>query len=299
MRNLPMLADSLGTAALYASVRGDYPAARQASAEGYQIAAGIGNAWGKSYNLSGIVYLLWLRGDYAEALRASDECLREAEEAGYLAAQVINRATLADVLADLGRLDAARREARLALDWAESRLPGLRYLALATLAQQELHLDQLEAAASLAEVGAAAAADEAVWAGEPVRRVLAELAIARGAPDAVECAQARLRPLREQRMMPFVADALETLARAQQQAGQPQAARASLEEARTLSEALGVRRVLWRALHGLARLARTPAEAAALETAWQRVVDDIAAELPDDGWRGTFRERVRQLTGEA
>jgi tetratricopeptide (TPR) repeat protein len=291
--NLPMLADSLATAALYASFRGDYATARRTSDEAGQIAQAIGNVWGQAYSLSGIAYVLLQRADYAECVRVSYECLRLAEEAGYMAPPIMNRAVLADALADLGQLDEALRQARAALAFADGRVPRLRDLALGTLAAQLISHGSVAEASALAQAADLGQMGEVVWASEPIRRAHVEAALAQRSPEALRLAEERLRPLRRQAMLPYVAEALLALARAQRQAGQPaEAARPNLEEALALCEQLGARRIQWRVLLGLAAVAGDPAEAAAFRAASRGLVMTIAGELPEASWREGFLGRV-------
>jgi tetratricopeptide (TPR) repeat protein len=290
--NLPMLADSLATAALYASFRGDYATARRTSEEAGKIAHAIGNVWGQSYCLSGFAYVLLQRAEYAECLRASYECLRLAEEAGYMAPPVMNRTVLADALADLGQPEAALREARAALAFADGRVPRLRDIALGAVAIQLLATGSVADGMTLAQAADLDRMGETVWASEPIRRARVEAALAQRSPEALRLAEERLQPMRRQSMPPYIAEALEALARAQRQAGQLSAARASLEEARALCEQLGTRRTLWRVLLGLARVVEDADEAAAHEAAGRRLAQTIADELPEAAWREGFLRQV-------
>ena len=286
--NLPMLADSLATTGLYASFRGDGGVARQAAREAMDIARSIGNLWGQAYSLSGITYLMLFRADYEEGLRASYECLRLAEEAGYIVPAIINRTVLADMLTDLGRPEEALEETRKAMKFAEERVSAMRGIAQGSLAIQLTANGLLDEAAVVADEANLELMGEVVWAAEPIRRARAEVALARGAPEAVRLAEERLAPMRRQELPPYIADALLTLARAQMQTGQPEAARASLAEARALSEQLGARRTLWRVLLGLARTTDDANEAAKHEAAGRAVVAMIADELPERAWREGF-----------
>ncbi len=290
--NLPMLADSLATAALYASFRGEGAVARQASQEAMGIARSIGNLWGQAYSLSGIAYLMLFRAEYADGLRTSYECLRLAEEAGYIVPSIVNRTVLADILTDLGRPAEALEEARRAMKFAEQRVSAMRGIAQGTLAIQLTANGRLDEGAALADEANLGLMGEVVWAAEPIRRARVEVALARRAPEALRLAEERLAPMRRQELPPYIADALLTMARAQRQAGQTAAARASLEEARVLGEQLGARRALWRVLLGLAATAADAAEAAALEAAGRAVVTTIADELPEPAWREGFRRQV-------
>jgi len=290
--NLPMLADCLATAALYASVRGDFASARQASSEALEIARRIGNVWGQAYSQSGIGYVLWLRGAYAEGIQANRECLRLAEEAGYGAAQTLNRSLQAEMLIDLGQVEEAGKEAHRALEWAEGHLPALRGVARGSLATYYAARGDWEEAAATVDSSKISLTPRIFWVVEPILRARAEAAIGLQMPRAAAIAEERVGAARQFGALPFVAAALETLARAQRLAGQRDAAVASLAEARELGEQLGTRRTLWRVYHGLAINSETSDEGAAWAAKSGSVVEAIAGELPEPRWREGFLKRV-------
>jgi hypothetical protein len=296
--DLPMLADSLATAALYGAFGGDYETAQRNSHEASEIARSIGNVWGQSYSLSGYGYVLLARGEYAACVQTSYECLRLAEEAGYLAPPIMNGAILADALADLGQTEAALHRARLALEYADGRVMRLRDVALGAVAMQLVTSGAAAEAADLIRTANIAGYGDVVWAAEPIRRAMVEAALALRSPDAMRLAEVRLAAVRRQAMRPYIAEALETLSRAQRQAGQPEAARASLLDARAMCEQLGARRILWRVLRGLAAVAQTETDKTTLMAASREVVAAIASELTERNWREGFLRHVEEWTLE-
>jgi hypothetical protein len=293
-----MLADSLATAALYGSLGGDFDHARATSREAGEISNAIGNVWGQAYSLSGYCYTLLARAEYTELISASYDCLRLAKEAGYLAPPIMNRAVLAEALADLGQMDAALREAQAALEYAKQHVFRLREVALGAVALQQVNTGAATEALQTASQAEVERFGEAVWASEPIRKARVEAALALRSPEALHLAEQWLAPMRNQNMLPSIAAALEGQARAQRQVGQFEAARASLTEARTICEQLGARRTLWRVLRGLAAIAPTPDEKTTLLAASREVVSEIASELTDPAWREGFLKRVEEWSLE-
>jgi hypothetical protein len=293
--NLPMLADSLSTGAMYSAVSGKIEAAQRMAAEAYQISCRISNAWGQAYSLSQLFLLAWNRADFGEALRMGEECLRQAKVAGYIGALALNRAQLARAFADVGKTAQAEAEARLALEWAQQRIPVFTDLAQATLAEFQVAAGDMEAAAATLSGIDSGKVPDVFWVKDPIRYVGIEFALAARAPTALARAQSRLRDLRADGLQLFVPEALEAVARALRQTGQLDAARASLREALADAEAIGQRRTIWLIQRRLAEIeveCGNAAEGARLQSEMALLVNEIAAKLPTQELRESFLKRA-------
>jgi tetratricopeptide (TPR) repeat protein len=281
--NLPMLADSLSSTALYSAVRGEIDAALRASAEAMEISRRINNLWGQAFSLAGVGLIHWYQGRLAEALQVTQECLRLAGEAGYIAAFVLNGADLTGILLELGQLEPALAEARTALRWGEDHIPLLIPLAQVTVADALLAAGDLEAAEGALSAVDPAVAGSVAWIADPYRRSQAALALARQSPKALALAEARLAGVGALGVRLFEAEALRAVAAAHRLAGDPAAAVAALEQACAAAAALGLRRDLWLAHAALAALAAEAGDPAAAHhrVAARSTLTPIAAELPD------------------
>ena len=81
--NKAMLADSLATASMVHSFRGDFDPALSFSDESFQISNAINNSWGQSYSRFGTGNILWQRGAPARAIKMFDNVLKYGDKAHF------------------------------------------------------------------------------------------------------------------------------------------------------------------------------------------------------------------------
>jgi tetratricopeptide (TPR) repeat protein len=294
--NLPMLADSLSTGAMYIALSGQLDVAERWAAEAYEISRRINNSWGEAYSLSQLSQLAWFRAEYETAIRQGEECLRQAHVAGYIVALALNRTELAQMFADLGQWTRAEAEARLALDWAREHIPVFTLMVQAVLAQILVDSGRPEAASALLETVVPQDVPPMFWISEPIQRARTRLALARHEPGALELAQSHLSALRSGGLRLLVPQAQAEVALAHQQAGDLEAANAAYAEALASAEAIGLRRLTWRIQQSLAEVETqrgNPAEAARHAAAAAALVNEIAAALPTESLRQSFLAHAR------
>ena len=95
LNNLPMLSDSLATAAEMSLMQGKFEEGFAQSLEGLQVSQSIHNLWGEAYNQFsvGLVYLE--RGDIDDGLAALAACVERSDQAQFLAGSLSARLILA------------------------------------------------------------------------------------------------------------------------------------------------------------------------------------------------------------
>jgi tetratricopeptide (TPR) repeat protein len=252
--NRPMLADSLATASLYATMTGSYAEAIAASEEAFALSQTINNAWGKSYSLSFVGRAYWDRGDINRALEVMKEAVRWGEISGFVVAQTQTLADLANVYGSLGALEIALKHVRQAARAAEARIPIFQAYALVVEAELYLSLgDFSRAADSLAQAERLSRANPHPLAALRLTQGQAHLALAQGQyAKVLEMSENAVSELRAIGFTPFVPEALYLRGLALMKTNQPEAGEAALREARAVAEALGARRALWPVLAALA-----------------------------------------------
>jgi tetratricopeptide (TPR) repeat protein len=294
--NLPMLADSLSTGAMYIALSGQLDVAERWAAEAYEISRRINNSWGQAYSLSQLSQLAWFRAEYEIAIRQGEECPRQADVAGYIVALALNRTELAQMFADLGQWQRAEAEARQALDWAREHIPVFTLMVKAVLAQILVDSGRPEAASALLDTVVPQDVPPMFWISEPIQRARTRLALARHEPGALELARSHLAALRSGGLRLLVPQALAEVAHAHQQVGDLEAASAAYVEALGAAEAIGLRRLTWRIQQSLADVEiqrDNPAEAARHGAAAAALVHEIAAALPTESLRQSFLAHAR------
>ncbi len=149
LNNLPMLTDSLSSAALYHMVNGEYDQVIALTEEAYQLSESINNLWGQSFALYSRVFVHFILGEYDKALEASHECMRLAEPAGFVVPLVECPYFIAIMYLDMGDVaqaaEWAERSSVNALKLLPSDVPG----ALGVKALVHVQRGELEQAAQL------------------------------------------------------------------------------------------------------------------------------------------------------
>jgi tetratricopeptide (TPR) repeat protein len=252
--NRPMLADSLATASLYATMTGRYAEAIAASEEAQTLSQTINNAWGKSYSRSFVGRAFWDRGEVSRAIAVMEEAVHWGEVSGFVVAQAQTLADLANVYGSLGALEIALKHVRQAARAAEARIPIFQAYALVVEAELYLSLgDFSRAADSLAQAERLSRANPHPLAALRLTQGQAHLALAQGQyAKVLEMSENAVPELRAIGFTPFVPEALYLRGLALMKTNQPEAGEAALREARAEAEALGARRILWPILAALA-----------------------------------------------
>jgi len=296
--NLPMLCETLASAATLSRLTGDDEEALALGREGRSVAESIGNLWGQAHASMSFFEVYLDRGEVGTAIDLMDEAIDMGERAGFLAPLVRTRSTLAVTYAYLGDHERARATSRLALDVATERLPSARAWALASIAEIHLfagELDDADTALSESNVELSA---------EPLRSevslqvplVRGRVADARGEHErAIEIAGDVLDRLDRAGIRPFTEEATLLKGTALTAAGRTPEAERALREARSAAERVGHRRILWEILAKLGRIVGDE-ERAELQEEARGIVETIADTLDGD-LRGRFLDRpdVRDL----
>ena len=296
--NLPMLCETLASAATLSRLTGDDEEALALGREGRSVAESIGNLWGQAHASMSFFEVYLDRGEVGTAIDLMDEAIDMGERAGFLAPLVRTRSTLAVTYAYLGDPERARATSRVALDVATERLPSARAWALASIAEIHLfagELDDADTALSESNVELSA---------EPLRSevslqvplVRGRVADARGEHErAIEIAGDVLDRLDRAGIRPFTEEATLLKGTALTAAGRTPEAERALREARSAAESVRHRRILWEILAKLGRIVGDE-ERAELQKEARSIVETIADTLDAD-LRASFVDRpdVREL----
>jgi class 3 adenylate cyclase/tetratricopeptide (TPR) repeat protein len=299
--NLPMLADSLGSAAASRYFFGEFERSIAVSGEALQISQSINNSWGQSFSQWIVGRAFWERGELSRAIATMQESIRFGELAKFVVPQAYTRADLAALYGDLGAVSLGMETARLALSFADAHIPIVRAHCLGVMAK--LHM--LEGNVTDAEEAVRAAHNaptQEVWPDHfvPVPLADGELALEQGDYErALTVTDELLSQLREFGMHSRVPYVLYMQGQALLGLGQEENARKRLLECRAEAETIGSRRVQWRVLLALSQIEPDAAEAERLRSEARGVVDYIADHIDQDDLRRSFLNRpdVRVLFG--
>ena len=255
--NQPMLADSFVNSAQTHALLGQYDQAIQESQEARIISDRISNLWGESYSrfIEGFIY--FERGEVDQAIKVMTECIDLGEQAGFVVPSVKIRSDLAMLYGTIGNVERGIEAARLSHKSAETRMAVWRALPLATIARLELLRGRIhDAERALEEMQIDLESDYLanllLLIAAPISLARAQLALAQveygRAEGVIGKLLERLSPIHA-RM--FLSEALFVRAQVLFGQGRPDEALGSLEEARTVAQAIGSRRMLWRILAAL------------------------------------------------
>jgi tetratricopeptide (TPR) repeat protein len=301
--NRPMLAENLTVGSGMHLFDGDTAAALTDAREAIAVSESIGNAWGQSHALMTVYRVELDRGEVGAAIASMRRCHELGEEGGFAYAAIATAAELARVRASLGDGDGALSLAEEAIAIASERVPPAVSIALVSQAVALTALGRYdEAHAPLGSV-------DLTKLPEPDRTFLmaaaglagARLALLEGDVAAAEtAARSVVEALRTTGVRILLAGALVELARALAAAGRSEEAEREAREAVLQAERLGERIALWEALAVAAELEERRGavhEATASRSRARAIVDDIAAELPEEDLRDRFlaRDDVRAL----
>lgn len=107
LNNLPMLSDSLGTAAEMSLLRGEIGQALESALEGMRASQSIHNLWGEAYNQFSVGLAYLERGDIDAGLQMLASCVERSDQAQFLAGGLTSRLILAWAYFMLGDAESA------------------------------------------------------------------------------------------------------------------------------------------------------------------------------------------------
>jgi len=283
----PTLADNLSRSARIAWALGEFDQSIAFATEARQISQRINNLWGLSFCQMFVSYNYLERGELTTALETMHECIRLADQAGFMLPQIATCADLGWVYGTLGAVNQGLALARAARARAEQRMPTFRTWPLACLARLYVMEGNLsEAALAVKEGYAAFTEDFAQHAPIELPLADAELALANSdythALSVLERLLARLRPFK---IRTFVSEALYLQGRALLGLAQTEAAWEVLQAAHAEAEALGARRIHWQVLVALSDIEQQRGhalKAEALRTNAHTILNYLIAHTPDD-----------------
>lgn len=285
--NLPMLADSLASAADNRYLTGHYELVVKLSEEAAAVSRSIDNLWGQAYSQWIRAYAHWEHGEPDKIIASFDQMIRYGERIGFYFALSAMRNDLGWIYGSLGLVNHGLEQLRLARATSEE-LPMFRAWTLASTAR--LHLRQgdiAEAEAVLTEARMGFNPEDfTMYAPMAVALAEGELALAQQ-----DCAHAvtlmdkfiaRMRKFGVRTALPEALYLKGKALLAQNQIGEAQT---TLTAARAEAEALGARRVLWPILAALAEIEAgrgNTTEAQALRRQVRGIIAYIADHCPPD-----------------
>src|SRR5574341_2162065 len=132
--NLPMLADSLGSAADNRYLAGNYDLAIKFSEEALVVSRSIDNLWGQAYSQWIRAYAHWEHGEPDKIIEIFEEMIQYGEGIGFSVALSAMRNDLGWIYGSLGLVDRGLDHLRLAQTFSQD-LPWFQSWALANLAR--------------------------------------------------------------------------------------------------------------------------------------------------------------------
>jgi hypothetical protein len=248
-----MLANSLAVEAMLDLDAGVYDTSLAASDEGYQLSAAIGNAWGMAFNRNTSSLIHWDRGNAARAIAVGRDVIEQARRSGFIIPSFSTAIVLAEIYADLGALS----EASALLAGVRQQQGPIARMYQPTLRAMEIRVcllkGQAAEARSLADVQAGLLAEVPSYYVRGTGYYLvglaaivqSELGLLRGEPDRVVALTEHMEAEAWRIYRRGLAEILYWRARAQQAAGNSEAAGATLHRARQQAETIGHPRALW------------------------------------------------------
>jgi tetratricopeptide (TPR) repeat protein len=301
--NQPMLADSLGNAALYLSMAGQYDEAMSASDEAFAVSQAIHNTWGQSYSRSFVGRAYWDRGEIGRAIEIMETAIHYGELSGFIVAQIQTRSNLAELYGALGAVETGLALNEVAAEFARTRMPVFHAYTLSITSA----LHYLRGDLNLAQRALETIEDSSQLSSHPAVRFAvgaarSRLLIAQGHYAEALKLFVQLEPgLRTSDFKPFLVAMLYERGVVHLKLGDWPAAQTALNEARAQAEAFASRWMLWRIFAALADLEAQrghSAEAASLRAQAQTVIQFIADHCPLE-LRASFLnlKEVKTLTG--
>ncbi|MEX0787869.1 MAG: AAA family ATPase [Anaerolineales bacterium] len=256
LENLPMLANALGYDALHHTMSGDVTKANELAGESLAISRSIGNVSGVQFAQTSLGLSLLEVGEIGEAISTLREAVEIGTQAGISVTMTGIRAELAWALARVGSIEEAIAVARQALGEAEKHFtPALMWTAAVLARIYLLAGDPASADRVTANLVLETDAPLRVIEGAPVALAAGELALAHADPElARKTAQSLIDYLSKVGARAYLADGQELLGMSLLALQEIDGARQALQDARSVAESLGSRRILWSILDRLGEL---------------------------------------------
>ena len=293
LENLPMLADCLGTSALFDYFLGEYERSIQSSEEALKIGRRIGNSWSLAYAQMYLGNVYHEIGQTGRAIHVMKECLRLAEEAQFVAPLVNTCAELGKIYASMGLLEQGKALIDQAMHTAgQYTMPWFPWV-LTELAQYLILAGDFDAAEKdLARAKEAIRSEDGVGVTRAViPLVKSELALLKKDYEQVLELVKDLEPYRSMGIRTYVADLDFRHGQALFGLGRVEEARRVLSAAASQARELGSRRILWRILKALGDVERVRGDLKQASLHWHtsaEIVDYIAAGLDDEELKTAF-----------
>jgi predicted ATPase len=302
LENLPMLANALTNVAFHSALDGELGRATQLAQEALQISRTIGNLSGVHFGQTILGLVQRERGELGDAISTLRDAVESGEKAGNTYAITGIRAEWGWTLACAGAIEEGLRQATQALAQAEEHFPSVRDWVAAIVARIHLMAGSPQAAGAVMPPAGLGPSDvhrdgsEVIgWAS--IFLAAGELALVQGDLDLADRYARKLIPrLREAGGRSYLPDALQIQGKALQARGDTDGARQVLQEARTVAESVGLRRVLWSILDDLAALEAAhgdPATSAHLRGEAREAAQYLADHISDPERRSGFEHIPR------
>ena len=252
LNNASMLGDAYNMGAWTSFFRGQLTDVLAGASQGLEISRRIGNHWNQAgaRQVEGNAY--FHLGRFPEAVQSLQAAVEHCRLAHISAADTLS--CLADTYAALGDHTRAREVIAQALRELDTLASNFHPLTLGSLARAQLTLGAVHAAEEILQLETPASpAEELTVLGSPYRLAQAELAVAQARPsEALGILDTLIPFLVETGLVLFLYEARFVRGQALLAQGEWAQAAQALGEARTLAEAMGVRRLLWQIYAALA-----------------------------------------------
>ena len=294
--NLPMLADSLTSGAVYRSITGDFQQGLELVEESFALTSRISNIWGEAYsqNIRGLI--LCQMGELDRGLSDLATGIEKCRIAGFIGGEMLASAFLARILLELGDAEGAIARARAGLDAGRELVPHFAGMCIGCIVSAEVRLGNLDAAAAIHNDPLLHQEERQIFIEYDVALAGIELALATGRTnDALRLADEAVMNMEALGARPWLAAMLLARSHALHAAGRLDEAAEAAGAAVELARALNLHGALWQNLLGAAAIAAArgdDASAAALRAEAASEIDVLASRIRSDDLRATFLNRA-------
>ena len=255
--NLPLLADGLSGNVVNLILRGDLEQALEDSEKALEISRKTRNLWGKSFSRMNLGAIYRDYGRYAEAIEAAQKSIRDGIAAGFIAPEPMCGLQLVTIYLDLGDISSARdqseriRAAEVGQNMAELQVFGELSSVPILIAEGKFEEAQELYRSITALPGVS---DNFRWYYSDHAETRVDLALGRF-KEALDSCETHLETTGRLGLVSLRAELLLFKAHCLIGIGADGNAQTVLEEARAAAERLQQRRVLWRILAALSKIA--------------------------------------------
>ena len=247
--NEAMLADSLSSAAVWESIRGNLGGSLAMAAEAMEITARINNPWGQAYSNAVHGQILGQRGDVGQGIVEISRGIEKARGAGFMGGQLIALSFLSRLRLEAGDIESAMTLAREGVNIGRDYLPQFAGMCIGRLALAHIAHGELDAAAEVLADPLAHEEQQQVFVKFDIIMASLELSLAKGEPhEALQLADTLIPLLSRSKAGIWLPFTLHTRARALIDLGYLDEAAdvisTSVAEARAIDLRLGVWRLL-------------------------------------------------------